>query len=710
MSFPILTHSIRYEQDVVIARQRARQIAAAMGFDGQDQTRIATAVSEIARNAFRYTGGGKVQFIFDDRSLPQAFIVEITDEGKGIPNLETVLSGRYQSETGMGLGIIGTKRLMDDFYISTSPKGTLVRFRKNMSSKASLVTSREIQQLTDTIMRQIPRDPLSEIQQQNQELLRVLEELKARQEELQHLNQELEDTNRGVVALYAELDEKADHLRRADELKTKFLSNMSHEFRTPLNSMLALTRILLDRTDGELSSEQEIQINFIRKAATDLSELVNDLLDLAKVEAGKIVIHPTEFQLSDLFGALRGMLRPLFLSESVKLVFEDVHHIPTLYTDEGKVSQILRNLISNALKFTEKGEVRISAELTDDDKYVLFKVCDTGMGIAMEHQESIFQEFTQLDSPTQRSVKGTGLGLPLSRKLAELLGGWLMVESTLGLGSTFIAKVARNYGHVSPRETNEFIPILKSDEIPVVVVEDRPEDVLIYEKYLADTPFRVIPAYSIKEARAAIIRTNPKAIILDIFLKGEEGWSLLSELKLNRSIVSPPVMVITTVEDRGRAMALGADAFLSKPVDPSSLLEHLNSFSKYQERKVALIIDDEEVSRYLMRQILADQEFSIIEAPNGGDGIKLAVQHKPSVIFLDLIMPGLSGFEVARRLKSIPDTKNIPIIISTSKVLSKEERNDLAQQASDILSKEIQTREDALSRVKEALERAGIES
>ena len=190
--------------------------------------------------------------------------------------------------------------------------------------------------------------------------MRTLDELRQRQEELARLNRELEDTNRGVVALYAELDERADHLRRADEVKTRFLSNMTHEFRTPLNSILALTRLLLDRVDGELTPEQERQVYFIRKSAENLSELVNDLLDLAKVEAGKIVVRPAEFEVRNLFGALRGMLRPLLLNTSVNLVFEEPDGIPPLHTDEGKVSQILRNFISNALKFTEQGEVRVS--------------------------------------------------------------------------------------------------------------------------------------------------------------------------------------------------------------------------------------------------------------------------------------------------------------------------------------------------------------
>src|SRR5262249_39796671 len=228
------------------------------------------------------------------------------DRGPGIPDLPAVLEGRYSSRTGMGVGIIGARRLMDRFRISSPPGGgTTVALTRLLPRKVGVLGPDAIAGLTGELARQAPSDPFDEIQRQNQELLRALEELGRRQDELVALNRELEDTNRGVVALYAELDEKADHLRRADELKSRFLSNMTHEFRTPVNSIQALTRILLDRTDGDLSPEQERQVTFIRKAADSLSELVNDLLDLAKIEAGKIVIRPIEFDVGHLFGALR---------------------------------------------------------------------------------------------------------------------------------------------------------------------------------------------------------------------------------------------------------------------------------------------------------------------------------------------------------------------------------------------------------------------
>ena len=268
----------------------------------------------------------------------------------------------------------------------------------------------------------------------------TLEQATARVRELEQtietLAAELAETNHGVVALYAELDDQALRLREASDLKSRFLSYMSHEFRTPLGAIRSLTRILLDRMDGPLTDEQQKQVQFIQGAATELTEMVDDLLDLAKVEAGRVTISPAWFEMVDLFSALRGMFKPILSTESVSLVFEEPVDVAKIYTDDKRLSQILRNFISNALKFTPQGEVRVTARRTDED-WVTFAVTDTGIGIAEEHLESIFHDFVQVNAPIQKRLRGTGLGLSLSRKLAKILGGRVEVQSELGKGSTF---------------------------------------------------------------------------------------------------------------------------------------------------------------------------------------------------------------------------------------------------------------------------------
>ena len=260
--------------------------------------------------------------------------------------------------------------------------------------------------------------------------------LEASRREAHDLRAELEETNRGVLALYAELDAQAEQLRLATELKSRFLAYMSHEFRTPINSIRSITRLLLDRVDGPLTEEQERQVSFVQQNATEFAEMVDDLLDLAKVEAGRVEISPAWFEMVDLFSALRGMFKPVLTNPAVSLVFEEPHGVPKLYTDDRKLSQILRNFISNALKFTPRGEVRVGAKV-EGDGMVTFSVADTGIGIAPEFHASIFEDFSQVQSPLQKRLRGTGLGLSLSKKLAHLLGGSVSLQSETGKGSVF---------------------------------------------------------------------------------------------------------------------------------------------------------------------------------------------------------------------------------------------------------------------------------
>ncbi len=265
-------------------------------------------------------------------------------------------------------------------------------------------------------------------------------------EQVEALRTELAETNQGVVALYAELDDQAAALREATALKSRFLSYMSHEFRTPLGAIRSISRILLDRLDGPLTAEQEKQVGFIQSSAVELTEMVSDLLDLAKIEAGRISISPEWFTMVDLFAALRGMFRPILSTDSVSLIFEEPNDIPRIYTDHKKLSQILRNYISNALKFTTEGEVRVTAR-RDGEEHVTFSVADTGIGISLEDQSAIFQDFVQVDSPLQRKWRGTGIGLALSKKMAELLGGSVSMTSEVNVGSTFSVTIPIRIGH-----------------------------------------------------------------------------------------------------------------------------------------------------------------------------------------------------------------------------------------------------------------------
>jgi len=680
----LLALNLQHDHDVVTARQRTVHIAQLLGFDTSEQTRIATAISEIARNGFSYAVGASVLFMVDDQAQPQRLNVRVTDKGPGISRLDDVLAGRYRSATGLGLGIVGARRLMDRFTIDSSPAGTTVVLEKYLPARHGVVTAEQTRQIAEAVARRRPSGLLEEVQHQNQLLLQALDELTLKQQELVHLNRELEDTNRGVVVLYAELDGRADHLQRADELKSRFLSNMTHEFRTPVNSIIGLSALLLDDRQRE-GRDPEPEIVYIRQAAEQLSVLVNDLLDLAKVDAGKTVVRPAEFRVQTLFGALRGMLRPLLLNPSLVLAFDAPDDLPPLCTDEGKLSQILRNLVSNALKFTERGEVRISA-VRAAETMIAFHVSDTGIGIAPEDQERIFDEFTQLDHGLQRRVRGTGLGLPLSRRLAELLGGQLTVASEPGVGSTFTVTIPIRYMAQRPSDDFEWVP--DPGRLPLLVVDDAPDAQYFYEKVLCHSAYQVYPAYSAQDATLALEKIVPAAVLVDVVLGGEHAWDLLLRLRRAEATARTPIVVVSSASARSKALALGADAYLDKPVDRRTLLDTLGSLHGYTVTPLrVLVVDDEEVARYLIRQCLPAPAFEVTEASTGGDGMRRAIESKPDLILLDLMMPDVPGEAVLEELRAHEATRGIPTAVITSRVLGDAERDRILQQADALVGK-----------------------
>ncbi len=708
MSTRLLRLEIRYEQDVVLTRQRAKVLAGLLGFGDQDQTRIATAVSEIARNAFRYAGGGQAEFEVE-LEAPARLVIRIRDQGPGIADLPTVLSGGYRSSTGMGMGILGSRRLMDRFEIHSGPEGTVVELGQLFPPEVEVPPKQQLAQVVATLSRHAGESPAAMVQEQNQELIRLLGEVETRRTELSRLNQELEETNRGVVALYAELDEKAEALRRASELKSRFISHVSHEFRTPLNSILSLGRLLLERVDGPLTSEQERQVSFVMKSAQTLSELISDLLDLAKIEAGKTDLHPQRFEVPELFATLRGMMRPLLTSEAVALHFEAPGPLPALFTDEGKLSQILRNFISNALKFTEQGEVRVGVTRGAGGMLTFF-VTDTGIGIAPEHHQRIFEEFAQVESPLQRTLKGTGLGLSLSAQLAGLLGGTLSVQSAPGKGSTF--RVTLPAVHPQAEEIPDGLELRWREDAEgtvVLVLEEEPQPPAVYERLLGGSGFVAVPARTLAEARGLLERVRPAAVILEVQRQEGPGWELLSELQGHPATVALPVLVIAGHGDQeNQAVALGAHAFHARPVERDWLLSTLRRVSQAPAPlPKILIVDDDEVSRYLLRRAIGEARVQVLEAQDGEEGLARIFAERPQLVFLDLVMPGKSGFEVLEALRADPRTRALPVVINTNKPLTPAERRRL-ESALEVLSKDQPTLGERAARVQQLLEQAGL--
>jgi CheY-like chemotaxis protein len=399
-------------------------------------------------------------------------------------------------------------------------------------------------------------------------------------------------------------------------------------------------------------------------------------------------VRPAPFEVAALFGALRGMLRPLLLSQSLSLVFEEPDDIPPIYSDESKVSQILRNFISNALKYTERGEVRVSARLTPERDRVEFLVADTGIGIPEQDVDRVFDEFVQIENPLQRRVKGTGLGLPLSRKLAVLLGGTTAVKSTLGAGSTFSVTIPMVYRAGAQAAIGPIQP----GRSPVLVIEDTDEDLMLFERLLATTRFQVVPVRSIAAATAALEAIRFAAIMLDLRLHGEEAWDFMAHLKREERTADIPIIIASTIDDRQKGFALGASAYGVKPIHKQWLIDTLESLAPRVRLVRVLTVDDEETYRFIVREMLNDPTYEVSEAGTGIDGVRLTHELVPDVILLDWRLTDMTGIEMAERLRRDPRTANVPTILVTSQTLSADERMRFGTDR-PILSKSALTRE-----------------
>nr|WP_203870483.1 HAMP domain-containing sensor histidine kinase [Plantactinospora endophytica] len=437
--------TLRAEPDVFLVRQRGREVAAAVGMEHQDQVRLATALSEIGRYlvvTLAVPARAEVTFAVTVDATPQVLVTEVT----AVPPAGTT------EQTLTEALVLG--RLVDTFSVARDGAALVLRMTRRIPAPTSPLTPDRLDVIRDNLNASAASTPLEEMAEQNEQLLAALEQTRAQRDELVRLNEELaetnrgvlalytqlseelDETNRGVVALHAELEERSVQLRAASEAKSRFLANVSHELRAPVTAVIGLTRLLLDPASDPLTAEQREQAELIRGSAADLLSLVNELLDLGKAESGAIEPNWTDVELRTVFGQLRGTVRAMATRPEVELVVVDPAPPALIRTDEVLLTQVLRNLLHNGLKFTARGEVRMTAEV-DGDWWVV-RVSDTGIGVPAELQERIFEEFYQVPGrPSPTGARGTGLGLPYARRLSRLLGGDLRMTSEPGAGSTF---------------------------------------------------------------------------------------------------------------------------------------------------------------------------------------------------------------------------------------------------------------------------------
>lgn len=504
--------------------------------------------------------------------------------------------------------------------------------------------------------------------------------------------------------MYEELIQTADQLREMDRLKSQFLANMSHELRTPLNSIIGFSRVILKGIDGPLTDMQKQDLEAIHGSGTHLLSLINDILDISKIEAGKMELA---FEEVDLHTVVKGVMSTaigLTKDKPVNLVQKIPDDLPTVWADPVRTRQALLNLVSNASKFTEKGAITIEA--TADARFVRVSVRDTGIGIAAEKLDTIFQAFTQADASTTRKYGGTGLGLAIARSFIELHGGEIWVESELGVGTTFSFTLPRAKPAELPADaTPEQEESVTSSKKVVVTIDDDPGVITLYRRYLEQHGYHVIGVSNSQQALEQVQRFKPHAITLDILMPQKDGWAVLQELKQNPSTRDIPVIMCSILSEQGKGFSLGASDYLVKPIMQDDLIATLKRLDGHT-KTVVLAIDDRPEDILLIRRILEGQpQFVLVEAHSGAEGIEAVRRDPPDLILLDLMMPEMDGFAVLETLKGDAATRDIPVVVITAKELTEEDLQRLNGYVLSLLSKGRFNEKDLLNDIAGALAR-----
>ena len=489
--------------------------------------------------------------------------------------------------------------------------------------------------------------------------------------------------------------------------KSQFLSNMSHELRTPLNAIIGYSEMLEEEAQDTGGQEMLGDLGKIRSAGKHLLSLINSVLDLSKIEAGKMELFLEIVSIPLLIKEVVDVVQPLMAQNGNQFTMElspDVGHIRA---DQTKLRQSLFNLLSNAAKFTEQGQVSLTVhrEQSATTNELVFIVKDTGVGLTVDQQARLFQAFTQADASTSRRFGGTGLGLALSRRFAQLMGGEIEVQSVLGQGSSFTLRLPAGQttlpASARPSSSPSLLPHTEGTQTPrdvVLVIDDDPIIADLLTRALEKYKFQVVAAHSGEEGIRLARKLSPLAITLDVMMPGMDGWTVLSKLKHDAELSHIPVIMLTIVDAENRGYLLGAAEYLHKPIDRNRLLPVLLRYRSHSAG-LALVVDDDPAARELVRRTLESDGWKVVEADNGRTALERVASQIPSVILLDLMMPEMDGFEFVEQLRTRPEGRSIPIIAITAKDLNADERAQLSGQVTDILQKGSYDRDQLLEEV-----------
>lgn len=736
MIFPVLQLTLKSEADLIVSRQRVRKLASLCGLIYQDQVKFITALTEILRNAIQYAGGGTVELAIEEQEDGLCIQAKVQDKGPGVVDLNRIFLGTSRSKTGEGIGISGARRLVHRFAVDTSPEnGTTVTLSMLIPAGGKNLTDLMAADWSIAFSKDETVAPEEELRLETHQLLVALNDLQAVQTvldaELARANKlvkELEETNAGFIGLYKELDENKTQLARktelleerssqlmdANRLKGEFLANMSHEIRTPMNAIIGMSELILRVTQD---SKQREYLSIIQAASRGLLALIGDILDFSKIEAGKVEVQISDF---DLVSAVEGMADILAGQAAAKGLALSTYINPRISCmvsgDPDRLRQILLNLTSNAIKYSERGAVviRVEPETASANSFVLrFSVRDQGIGLSAAEQARLFQPFVQLDGSTTRGQGGTGLGLSICKRLVELMGGTIGVESTKGKGSTFwftlpfeqreaIASVAR------------LATVLKGQAVLVVSEEESLREVL--SSYLTHWGAKCTVVSNEEEAIAYLTQDGTAGIRHLVFVDMPAGRIQKCKQKIPPRCNAAIIRLFRTWDpEDSKESGEGLQGLLPKPIKQVQLLECAsavhsgNSYmcmpsigqvtqqpaATHTDGGLILLAEDHPANQVVATLQLGELGYLSHVVSNGREAVDAAATNQYRLILMDCHMPEVDGFQAARFIREheLKTHTHTPIIAMTASATPDERAHCLEVGMDDFISKPVELTE-----------------